>query len=111
MRFELTSIPIIKRLLKSRWLQWSLMALTLPFIVLAIMSGLLGTPAGSRNFGIIFVWIVWWALMILLMMPLAGRFWCSLCPLPAPGEWLQRRALVQPRPGGKLYTLGKKWPK
>ena len=111
MRFELTSIPIVKRILKSRWLQWGMMAVTLPFFVLAIMSGLLGTPAGSRNFGIIFVWIVWWALMILLMVPLAGRFWCSMCPIPAPGEWLQRRALVQPQPGGKLYSLGKKWPK
>jgi polyferredoxin len=110
MRFELTRIPIVKRILKSRWLPWSLMAITLPFIVLAIMSGLFGTPAGSRNFGIIFVWIVWWALMILIMVPLGGRFWCSLCPIPAPGEWLQRRALVQPRPGGQLYTLGKKWP-
>ena len=56
------------------------------------------------------MWIVWWALMILIMVPFAGRLWCGVCPIPAPGEWLQRRALVQPRPGGKLYTLGKKWP-
>jgi hypothetical protein len=88
-----------------------MIAVTLPFFVLAILSGLLGTLVGSRNFGIIFVWIVWWALMILILVPLAGRFWCSMCPIPAPGEWLQRRALVQPRPGGKLYTLGKKWPR
>jgi len=111
LRFELTSIPLVKRILKSRWLQWSMMAITLPFFVLAILSGIMGTPAGNRNFGIIFVWIVWWAMLILLMVPFAGRLWCSMCPIPAPGEWLQRRALVQSRPGGKLYTLGKKWPR
>lgn len=110
-RFELTSIPIIKKILVSRWLQWSLIAITLPFFVLAILTGLLGTPAGNHNFGIVFVWIVWWAILILLLVPFAGRLWCAMCPIPAPGEWLQRRALVQPRPGARLYTLGLKWPK
>ncbi len=108
-RFELTGIPLVKRAVQSRWLQWSLIALTLPFFVLAILTGLSGTPAGSRNLGIVFVWIVWWGLLILLLVPFAGRLWCAVCPIPAPGEWLQRRALVQPRPGGKLYTLGWKW--
>ena len=111
MRYAISEIPIIKRVLRSRWLQWSLTALTLLFFVLAIIAGLVGTPAGNRNFGIVFVWIVWWALLILLLVPFAGRLWCGICPIPAPGEWLQRRALVQPRPGGKLYTLGKQWPK
>ncbi len=110
-RFELTGIPFVKKILVSRWLQWSLIAITLPIFLLAILTGLFGTPAGSRNFGIVFVWIVWWALVILLMLPLAGRLWCAMCPIPAPGEWLQRRALVQPREGGKLFTLGWKWPK
>ena len=111
MRYAISEIPVIKRVLRSRWLQWSLTALTLLFFVLAIIAGLVGTPAGNRNFGIVFVWIVWWALLILLLVPFAGRLWCGVCPIPAPGEWLQRRALVQPRPGGKLYTLGKQWPK
>lgn len=109
-RFELTGIPFLRRVLKSRWFQWTLMTLTLPFFVVAILAGFFGTPAGSRNFGIIFVWIVWWALVILVMVPLTGRLWCTMCPIPAPGEWLQRRAFIQPRAGGKLFTLGLKWP-
>ena len=76
-RFELTRIPFVKRILVSRWLQWSLVALALPFFLLAILTGLFGTPAGSRNFGIVFVWIVWWALLILLLVPFAGRAWCA----------------------------------
>ncbi|MBI5649310.1 MAG: 4Fe-4S binding protein [Chloroflexi bacterium] len=81
----------------------------MPFFILAILAGFFGTPAGNRNFGIVFVWIVWWGALILLLLPFAGRLWCAICPIPAPGEWLQRRALVQPRAGGKLYTLGWKW--
>lgn len=108
-RLELTRIPLVKRALTSRWLQWTLVALTLPFFILAILAGLVGTPAGNRNFGIVFVWIVWWALLILLLIPFAGRAWCAMCPIPAPGEWLQRRALVNVRPGSNLYTLGLKW--
>ncbi len=110
-RLELTRIPLIKRALKSRWLQWGMMTLTLPFFLLAILAGFFGTPAGNRNFGIVFVWIVWWALLILFLIPLAGRIWCAMCPIPAPGEWLQRRALVRPQPGYKLHTLGLKWPR
>ncbi len=110
-RRSLSDNPFVHRLLRSRWLQWSLTVLTLVFFVLAIVAGLAGTPAGNRNFGIVFVWIVWWALLILLLVPFAGRLWCGICPIPAPGEWLQRRTLVRPRSAGKLYTLGKKWPR
>ncbi len=85
-RFELTRYPVVKKILVSRWLQWSLIAATLPFFVLAVLTGLFDTPVGSRNFGIVFVWIVWWALVILLLVPFAGRLRCTMCPLPAPGE-------------------------
>ncbi|MCC7355664.1 MAG: 4Fe-4S binding protein [Anaerolineae bacterium] len=111
MRYALSDISIVKRILRSRWLQWGLTAVTLLFFVLAILAGFFGTRAGNRNFGIVFVWIIWWAVLILLLIPFAGRLWCTMCPIPAPGEWLQRRALVQPRPGARLYTLGHKWPR
>lgn len=110
-RLDLTRLPLIKKILVSRWLQWSLVTVTLPFFVLAIFTGLFGTPTGSRNFGIVFVWIVWWGLLMLVLVPFAGRFWCAVCPIPAPGEWLQRRSLVATRENGKLFTLGLKWPK
>jgi polyferredoxin len=111
MRYALTDLPLVKRVLRRRWPQWLLTVFTLVVFVLAILTGLFGTPVGSHNFGIVFVWIVWWGFLILLLVPFLGRLWCAICPIPAPGEWLQRRALVAPRPGGKLYTLGQKWPK
>lgn len=109
-RFELTRWPPLRRVLGSRWLQWALISATLPFFVLAVLAGFAGTPVGSRNFAIVFVWIVWWALLMLLLVPLGGRLWCAMCPLPAPGEWLQRRSLIRPRAGGRLSTLGRRWP-
>ncbi len=111
MRYALSDIPLVKRALRSRWFPWILTMVTLFGFVLAILAGFFGTRAGNRNFGIVFVWIIWWALLILLLLPFAGRLWCAMCPIPAPGEWLQRRALVQPRPGARLYTLGRKWPR
>ncbi len=88
-----------------------MMQLTTLFVfTLAILAGLFGTPAGSRNFGIVFVWIVWWALLIIVLVPFFGRAWCTICPIPAPGEWLQRRGIVR-RTSGKLRTLHRRWPR
>ena len=110
-RFNLLKrMPLLRRVLLSRLFQPALMLVTLFFFVLAIFGGLFGTPAGSRNFGIVFVWIVWWGLLIIILVPFLGRFWCSICPIPAPGEWLQRRSIVNRVPG-KLHTLHWRWPK
>lgn len=109
-RLELTRLPGLQYLVHSRWPQWLLTTLLLAGFILAILAGLLGTPVGNRNFAIVFVWIVWWGLLILVLVPFAGRLWCSICPIPAPGEWLQRRALVSVS-GRGLRTLGKRWPR
>jgi hypothetical protein len=92
----LTRQPLVRRLLARRGLNWLLMLLALPGLLVAILTGLLGSATGSANFGIVFVWIVWWGLLMVVLLPLGGRLWCLVCPVPAPGEWLQRGALVAP---------------
>lgn len=109
MRYDLTQIPLLKRILVSRWPQFILTTLALAGFLLAILSGFFGTPVGSRNFGIIFVWIAWWAILLLVAVPLLGRGWCSICPIPVPGEWMQRGALLKPG-DNKGWGLGKRWP-
>src|SRR5512139_2542264 len=123
MRWAISELPIIGPVLRGRWFQWAITVVTLAVFLVVILSGLFGTPAGNHNFGIIYVWLVWWAVLKLVLIPFLGRFWCSICPIPAPGDWIQRRNMLTPRPGGKLYTYatglfrkaarpaGRPWPK
>jgi hypothetical protein len=78
--------------------------------IFAILAGLVGTPVGSHNFSIVFVWIAWWAILILVAVPFFGRGWCAVCPIPLPGEWLQRGAVLAP-PGKKPNWLNRRWPR
>lgn len=95
-RIELTHNPFLKSALKSRYPQLAIFVVMLIGYVFAILAGLLGTPVGSHNFSIVFVWIAWWAILILVAVPFFGRGWCAVCPIPLPGEWLQRGAVLAP---------------
>ena len=113
-RIELTRSPFIKNALKSRYPQLAVFIVMLVGYIFAILAGLIGTPVGSRNFSIVFVWIAWWAILILVAVPFFGRGWCAVCPIPLPGEWLQRGAILRPEWSGaksKGRGLNLRWPK
>ena len=93
---ELTRLPLLKSALKSRYPQLAVFIIMLVGYIFAILAGLIGTPVGSHNFSIVFVWIAWWAILILVAVPFFGRGWCAVCPIPLPGEWLQRGAVLNP---------------
>ena len=95
-KIELTRIPFIKNALNSRYPQLAVFIVMLIGYIFAILAGLIGTPVGSHNFSIVFVWIAWWAILILVAVPFFGRGWCAVCPIPLPGEWLQRGAVLSP---------------
>ena len=95
-KIEITHIPFIKNALKSRYPQMAVFIVMLAGYIFAILAGLIGTPVGSHNFSIVFVWIAWWAVLILVAVPFFGRGWCAVCPIPLPGEWLQRGAVLSP---------------
>ena len=111
----MASLPLVRPALRSRWPQFIITAVALAGFIFVILAGLAGTPVGSHNLAIIFVWIVWWAGLILLAVPLFGRAWCGICPIPAPGEWLQRGALLGPPArglGAAAWLPGRRrWPK
>ncbi|NIM92774.1 MAG: 4Fe-4S binding protein [Anaerolineales bacterium] len=107
---ELTAIPWLRRLLTSRWPQWMTVTGFLAVFIYSIAAGFLGTEVGSRNLAITLIWIAWWGLLILILVPLGGRFWCSVCPIPAPGEMLQRGGVLQPD-GRHPRGLGIRWPR
>ena len=83
--------------------------MTLAGFIFTILAGLLGSPVGSHNFAVIFVWIAWWSALKLVFIPFGGRSWCSICPIPMPGEWLQNGGVFSPV--GKRRGLGLRWPR
>lgn len=109
-RTNLLRQPLLRRVLTHRAFQFALILPNLFVFSLVILTGIFGTPVGNANFSIIFVWIVWWALLIMLLIPVGGRLWCTMCPIPAVGEWVQRRSVVSPS-GRRPLSLGWEWPK
>jgi ferredoxin len=109
-RIELTRSLFVKNTLKSRYPQLAVFIVMLAGYIFAVLAGIIGTPVGSRNFSIVFVWIAWWAILILVAVPFFGRGWCAVCPIPLPGEWLQRGAVLNP-PEKKPKWLNLRWPK
>lgn len=106
---EISRFSWINSLLRSRWPQFILRALILAGFIFTILSGFLGSQVGSHNFAIIFVWIAWWSALKLFFIPLGGRTWCSICPIPLPGEWLQNKGILRSR--GPQTRPGKRWPR
>ena len=87
----------LARALKWRPLQFILTIPVLAFLVLLILAGLFGTKVGGRNIAVMFTWACWMPLLTWLLIPLGGRIWCLVCPLPVLGEYLQRGATIQVR--------------
>ncbi len=113
--FEL--VPGLKKLVKLRSFQYLLILPNLIVFYLLFIAGIFGTPVGNKNIIIVFIWILWWFALIAIMVPFASRVWCTMCPMPFFGDWLQRLALIKVRAGktfglkNKMYGLNKKWPK
>ena len=108
-RFDLARLPWLRPLIASRWSIFLARTISLSGFLLTILVGLFGSPVGSHNFAIIFVWIAWWTALKLAFIPLGGRSWCSICPLPMPGEWLQQGGLISK--ARRRSGLGLRWPK
>ncbi len=109
-KIELTRNRFLKSILINRYPQLAVFIVMLMGYIFAILAGLIGTPVGSHNFSIVFVWIAWWAILILVAVPFFGRGWCAVCPIPLPGEWLQRGAVLAP-PDKKPKWLNLRVPK
>mgnify|MGYP001024948506 CR=1 FL=1 len=89
-RIAVSELPVIGPILRGRWFQWAMTVVTLAVFLVVILSGLFGTPAGNHNFGIIYVWLVWWAVLKLVLIPFLGRFWCAICPFATINDLVQK---------------------
>ena len=108
-RINLYHLPWLRPLLQSQWPQLLIRILTLSGFVFTIAAGLFGSRVGSHNFAIIFVWIAWWTALKLAFIPFGGRSWCSVCPIPLPGDWLHQGGILEK--GKQRLGLNLPWPK
>jgi len=97
-------LPWLKPLLRWRGLQFSWIAVTLPFVYLGLLAALFGTQMSGRNFGVMGTWVLWMFLLVAVLTPLGGRIWCLACPLPFLGEICQRGAITGVRTGASGRT-------
>lgn len=110
-KVELTRFKWLDWLLKRRWFQFALFVPNVFFFTVIMVAAFFGTPVGNANFAIIYVWIVWWAALKFFFIPIGGRSWCMMCPLPLPGEWLDHRSFVKKGREKPLAVARKGWPK
>ena len=85
--------PWLKRVVKAPSFQFNLTLPMLGVFWLIILAGLFGTKVAGRNAGPMIIWVLWLSALIILLVPVGGRIWCTVCPLPLIGEWVQRRRL------------------
>jgi polyferredoxin len=95
-RFNLfRQFPRLKPILKAPSFASNLVLPMLGVFWFIILAGLLGTKVSGRNAGPMIVWVLWLSALIVLLVPIGGRIWCTACPLPWLGEWLQRLRLAR----------------
>jgi|Deesub1362A_J573_1020465.scaffolds.fasta_scaffold00151_17 ferredoxin len=101
--------PILKKFLQWRGVHFALIVPNLLIFMVVLTSGFFGNPTGNMNFSIVIIWILWLAAVEILIL-LGARTWCTLCPIPAFGEWLARRRFYGVHKIRKWTSIGKKWP-
>lgn len=108
----LARFPRVKWYVTRRWFQFAFVVPALFFFTVLLVAGFWGSPIGSRNIIITFVWILWWFVLITVLVPFGGRIWCALCPFPFFGEWFQRGRLMVVRQDVRRMWQGfRHWPK
>lgn len=109
--------PWFKSLLSIQGLQFWLMSIMGILMYVVVLICLLGTKMAGGNLGILLVWVVWLIALVLILVPLFGRSWCTMCPIPMVGDGLQRGATVTVREGKKgeynnrFNGLWRRWPR
>ena len=88
-RHELTMRPWVARLLASHKFQLVVAGPTTLVFFAIIASGFIGTSDPTLNLTAI-TWYLWFCL-VFVMLVVAGRAWCAMCPFGAIGDWFGRQ--------------------
>lgn len=77
--FDLLSIPVVKKFVKSRWYPGIFQWIVITVFSIIVFELVMGTVNPSKNFGTTMTWVLWWPIIPILFL-VAGRFWCAICP-------------------------------
>jgi len=83
--------PRLRRVLALPNLQLWLMVAMAAFAYAVLLISLVGTKMAGGNLGVLLVWVVWLFLLVVVLVPLGGRVWCTVCPIPLFGDLWQRK--------------------
>ncbi|MHB1345450.1 MAG: 4Fe-4S binding protein [Thermoleophilia bacterium] len=86
---NLLHLPGVGALVRSRWYPGVFQAVGLVVFTAVMLFTLFGPTSVHDNPGAAIVWILWWPLLPLSYFLLA-RFWCTACPFPVVGDFVQR---------------------
>jgi polyferredoxin len=93
-RLDLLRSPRLRRIARSRGVQFSLQLLVLAIYVFLVYAGLYGSQVPRFNIATVGVWTIWWTGVIFLILFL-GKAWCYLCPWNAAVTWFKRLRLPE----------------
>ncbi|MCL4448838.1 MAG: 4Fe-4S binding protein [Actinobacteria bacterium] len=89
-KLDVAKFKIINRILKTRPFQFMMILPNQIIFWIVIIGGIFAaTQDGTRNFGTVITWYVWFCLVFVMMVGV-GRAWCNMCPFGGFAEWLQR---------------------
>ncbi|MGF6953948.1 polyferredoxin [Neobacillus sp. B4I6] len=77
--FDLQSIPVVKKFVKSKWYPGIFQWIVIFVFSIIVYELVMGTVDPSKNFGTTMTWVLWWPIIPVLFL-VTGRFWCAICP-------------------------------
>jgi polyferredoxin len=88
----LNQFPWLRQFLLSKWYPDAIWIVVMAIFIPITIMGFFGPQTRSDNVILNLFWAWWWPLYLLLF-PLLGRFWCSVCPFMITGEWIRNLSL------------------
>lgn len=107
-RFDLLTIPGVRRVVSHPATRPALQLSMVAFFVLIVVAGLFGNQLPTKNIAPLLTWTVWWCGLVLIIL-YAGKAWCYVCPWDAIAGWAESLQLRSPR--SEHLTLGLRWPR
>lgn len=86
---DLLQIPVIARLLRSRWYPGVVQLPVAAVFGLVAYQLLAGPDRAHDNAGTALMWVLWWPVLPITFVVL-GRFWCAVCPFGAISDVVQK---------------------